>query len=353
MKHDARVPLLAVAATVLGCLLAAPAGAVVGGTPANAVDYPFYTSISVCGGSLVAPDRILTAGHCVAERPLDSLGQALFAGQYYKPVGFAMHPGWRRGNGDNVLDDVALVVLDRPVEGVAPVSLSGPAAPAMTIIGQGRPFAPGTGHSEAENFDTHLRQAQLRPISDSECARLFRRAKGNGGERFEAKRMFCATDIDGREPLSSGCNGDSGGPFFAGTPAAPIVLGVVSWGGSRCGADRLPSVFAEVSHYRDFITSRAPLLAPTALSAAIVSGTPRVGRRLTCRVTGYTSRPTRVIYNWQRQGGRRVKIVGRAKTYKVRKADAGRPIVCSIMASNGGGSSAAPYSPQSAVRIPR
>ena len=33
-------------------------------------------------------------------------------------------------------------------------------------------------------------------------------------------------------PLSSGCNGDSGGPLYAGRASAPVLLGVVSDGGS-------------------------------------------------------------------------------------------------------------------------
>jgi hypothetical protein len=188
-SNAARLPLLAIAAVFLGCLLAAPAGGVVGGTPANPEDYPWFTDIGSCGGMLVAPDRVLTAGHCVAGRPLDSLGAASFGGRYYKPVGFAMHPGWRKANGDNGLEDVALVVLDHPVAGVSPVALSGPSGPAMTIIGRGRVFAPGTGHGEGESFGSGLRQAQLRPIPDTECARKFRRARGNGGERFDAKRI--------------------------------------------------------------------------------------------------------------------------------------------------------------------
>jgi D-alanyl-D-alanine carboxypeptidase len=32
-----------------------------------------------------------------------------------------------------------------------------------------------------------------------------------------------------------------------------VLLGVVSWAGARCGADHLPSVFAQVSRYRTFI----------------------------------------------------------------------------------------------------
>lgn len=349
----APLPLLALAASLAGCLLAAPAAAVVGGTPAVAEDHPWFTSIGSCGGSLVAPDRILTAGHCVAGRPLETLGSALFAGRFYRPVGFAMHPTWRRSNGENVLDDVALVILDRPVEGVAPVSLSGPSEPTMTILGLGHRFAPGSDPSEVENPDARLRQARLRLISDSECARRFRGRKGNSGERFEARRMFCATDVDGRAPLSSGCYGDSGGPFFAGSPAAPVVLGVVSWGGDLCGADRLPSVFAEVGRYRAFITAPAPRLAPTSLSHAIISGKPRVGRRLTCGVTGFTSRPTRIDYTWQRQNRHGLKTVGRAKAYRLRNADAGGPVYCSIVASNDGGSSAPVHGRKAIVHVPR
>ena len=59
--------------------------------------------------------------------------------------------------------------------------------------------------------------------------------------------MLCAIDVDGAAPLSSGCNGDSGGPLYSGPPTAPGSHGVVSWGGLRCGADHLPSVFTDVA----------------------------------------------------------------------------------------------------------
>ncbi|MGZ8635254.1 MAG: trypsin-like serine protease [Solirubrobacteraceae bacterium] len=116
--------------------------------------------------------------------------------------------------------------------------------------------------------------------------------------------MLCAIDVDGREPLSSGCNGDSGGPLYTGTPAAPVLLGVVSWGSTRCGADHTPSVFAEVARYRDFITDPSPTWAPAPTSAARITGTRRVGAKLTCAVAGYTARPAKVEVQWQRQGAR-------------------------------------------------
>jgi secreted trypsin-like serine protease len=107
--------------------------------------------------------------------------------------------------------------------------------------------------------------------------------------------MLCAVDVDGRQPLSSGCFGDSGGPLIAGTNAAPIQLGVTSWGGDRCGADHSPSVFADVSRYRDFILDATPTWAPTQRYSAHIQGSARRGntlksdrgRRLFCFVTAY------------------------------------------------------------------
>jgi secreted trypsin-like serine protease len=52
---------------------------------------------------------------------------------------------------------------------------------------------------------------------------------------------------------------------------------VVSWGGSKCGADRLPSVFAQVSRYRSFIADPSPTWAPAAAQPARVTGTRAVG----------------------------------------------------------------------------
>ena len=64
-----RLPLL----TAALCLVAAaPAGAVVDGEPLDEAQVPWFANLG-CGGSLVAPDRVLTAAHCVggerARRP--------------------------------------------------------------------------------------------------------------------------------------------------------------------------------------------------------------------------------------------------------------------------------------------
>ena len=342
--------------TVLVALAAAaPSGAVVGGEPVAAESVPWLADVAGCGGTLVAPDRVLTAGHCVKNVPLSQIAGVLVGTEQRHGTRFAMHPGWRHANGpSNLLDDVAIVQLDAPVTTVAPVALGGTPGAETWILGRGRQFAPGTGHSEKEILTASgLRQAVLRPISDQQCAAAWKHRRGNAGERFDAARMLCAIDVDGLEPVSSGCNGDSGGPLYMGTADAPVLLGVVSWGSTRCGADHTPSVFAEVARYRDFITDPSPTWAPAPTSAPTITGAPRLGARLTCAVDGYTARPTKVDVQWQRQGGRKPKNVGHARTYKVTRADAGHPLVCTVTASNDGGISTAPFAPTSMVKIPR
>jgi hypothetical protein len=344
-----RTIVLAACAALLAC--AAPAGAVVGGEPVAPQTVPWFAS-GACGGTLVAPDRILTAGHCVKGNTLAGLAGWSVGGVTRNAVQFALHPNWRASNGENVLDDVALVQLDQPVTSVAPVRLGDSAPRRGTILGRGRSTAPASGRPEP--FDGKLRRATLRTLSDRQCARAFRHQEGNGGERFDARRMLCAIDVDGRAPLSSGCNGDSGGPLYTGPSAAPVLLGVVSYGGARCGADHLPSVFADVRRYRAFITDPDPVWAPSPLSAATITGEAKVGGRLECGVSGYSSPPDEVEVTWKVPRGGRQPVVGRSRTYTVRAADAGRQVLCELVAGNDGGVSSAPFDPRSSRRkIPR
>ena len=336
-----KLPTLAVLAALA---LATPAAAIVNGTPVDPATVPWFASVGGCGGTLVAPDRVLTAAHCVAGGTPTELGAVAVGGTVRKPTRIALHPGWRHRNGTaNFLDDVAVVELDAPVTGVPLVKLGGANPRDALILGTGRPVAPGTGHSAGETFDGTLRAAPLKTMSDAACARAFRGYRGSTLERFDP-RMRCSIDADGRAPLYSGCNGDSGGPLWTGPASAPIQLGVVSWGGDRCGADHLPSVFADVALYRAFITDPSPAWAPTKTGGSVrIAGIARAGRTLTCALRGFVPEPeTRIGYRWSvvgtgRGGYSPPAPVGAGGTYKIAKRDRGKRLACFVEASNAGG----------------
>jgi secreted trypsin-like serine protease len=322
--------LLAVCASLV---LVTPASAVVGGEKIAYSDTPWFASVASCGGTLVAPDRVLTAAHCFNGSPAETVGWATVSDQTVKVSNIALAPGFDVRNGENYLNDVAIVQLAQPIVGVVPAALGGVDVAEARIIGNGRQFAPNTGHSEAEMLEpSGLHQATLRSLSDAGCARAFKGYRAAAGEHFDAARMRCSIDSDGKAPLSSGCNGDSGGPLVTGLNSSPVVLGVVSWGGDRCGADHLPSVFMDVNRYRSFIADPSPTWAPTKQMPVKVTGK----RRHTCTVDGARERGTHVRYVWKHlpRWGQPTEVA-RGRHYTPAKK--GESVGCFVYASNDGG----------------
>jgi Trypsin len=325
--------LLAVAAGAL-VVTAVPgrASAVVGGEPVASSAVPWFVSFPDhgCAGTLIAADRLITAAHCVAGLLPADLGRVRVGREVSRAVHIALAPGWETAPGGPYLDDIAIVGLDPPVTRVTPMPLRAPGARLprhVRLLGRGRTVAPG----QPGNAQGQLREAVLASVGDGACARIWRHQPGNDGERFSAARMLCAIDADGRAPLSSGCNGDSGGPVYSGTDRRPRLLGVISWGGKRCGADHLPSVAAEVARDRDFVLAPDPVWAPRPTSPVHISGDPRVGDTLTCTPPAFDAPVDAVTIQWLGNG-----VLATGPSYTVQARDAGY-ITCRVTASTAGG----------------
>lgn len=335
-------------AVPLALLVTASAHAVIGGHAVRAGDASWFARVGLCGGELIAPDRVLTSGHCVQGIPISDLDSVRVGGVTRRGIRVAMFPAWRTRNGPNApLDDVAIVALDQAVPGVRPAAL----ATARTRIPKRlRLLGSGVTQPDRRVEIGSLRQATLRTVSDRTCARVWRRHRGNGDERFNAPRMVCAVDANGRPPLSSACYGDSGGAMYAGSLARPVLIGVTSWVGPGCGTDHLPSVGARVSHYRAFALDPAPVWAPVTSGSATVSGDPRAGQTLTCTPPAWDVAPEQVQILWERPA-KTIRRLGSGPTYVPRRSDVGEIVACHVLGTNGGGQGAAEPGPQSVVRI--
>ena len=144
-------------------------------------------------GVLIAPQYVLTAGHC-ADDVADTAGQFTIGDKVYHTEKVFLHPNYN-GNalGRDSANDLAIYRLNEPVVGIAPLPISRVAprvGQMLTLVGFG---GGGTGESGSEG-DFGIKRVGFTPI-DQVTSKLIR-------WNFDS------------ESESNTAPGDSGGPAF-------------------------------------------------------------------------------------------------------------------------------------------
>ena len=256
VRNAASILLLGVIATVMSIgQISAQAGdstdpvrEVVGGDLAANGEFPWAVRLSMgCGGALTAPRVVLTAGHCVnGSGPDKSIKVVAGAADLKsaeavtaKSVQVIRAKGFQ---GETRGDDWALIKLDRALDlptldlGNSPIAEKA----AVTVLGWGQTS------ENALKQQTRLRYATVPVISDSTCAKAYKRV----GVRLVSDESICA----GRPGVDT-CQGDSGGPMVRKDGAGRWVqVGIVSWG-LGCARDGFPGVYTQLSTFRPAIKS--------------------------------------------------------------------------------------------------
>ncbi|GAA5116154.1 serine protease [Haloechinothrix salitolerans] len=217
--------------------------AIVGGQDAEIEDFPFTVALrfsssgeQFCGGTLVAPDKVVTAAHCVA--PQDPGDLAVVSGRTELSSNDGtvsdvsdiwVHPD----NGtDGANYDVAVLTLAESLDRRT-ADLAERDDPAYepdteaTVLGWGRT-------SEGGESADHLQQVQVPITTDEYCSDAY-------GDSYRKSGMFCAGLDEGGKDA---CQGDSGGPIVVGS----TLIGVVSWG-EGCARPGKPGVYAKVGAF--------------------------------------------------------------------------------------------------------
>jgi secreted trypsin-like serine protease len=261
---------LACVSALTACTVPSAAGAprahsaIVGGAPANPAQWPYAVAIYRkghlhCGGSVIGPTKVLTAGHCVDGFNLKNFQviigrpnlRAAAVGQTIRVSSGRVHPDFEQTG----LHDVAVLNLAQPT-GAPPIALATPEQSAATT-------APGTplrvaGYGAMSPFGVHFSPLLKSTIelvrTDRRCLKAYTR------DLYAPESMLCALGAKrkhgGRFKIhTSACSGDSGGPLVADTATGPVEVGTVSFGGALCGLPAAPTVYSRISSSLDFINA--------------------------------------------------------------------------------------------------
>ncbi len=224
------------------------------GQQAGRDEYPYMSRVQSCGASLVAPEWVLTAAHCVDDVNTARVRVGLSTiseHQYIYSVPkeeIHISPGF---NADTLDEDFALLKIPA-VTDITPVKLIPqeiarallPGTDA-TVVGFGSMVPP-----EDESYPVYpnvLQEGLIQLVEHDACVSQYEEV----GLRV-TQNMLCAVGRTASNRIVDSCSGDSGGPVIWLDPETGkhFQWGIVSFG-LGC-AEGLPGVYTDVTNFFDW-----------------------------------------------------------------------------------------------------
>ncbi|XP_072948034.1 venom serine protease-like [Epargyreus clarus] len=237
---------------------------IVGGSPTKPNEFTMMAGIAYvgqnvqgsirCGGVIITNQHILTAAHCVSQRPYSSL--AVIVGEHdvstgndtdytqgFRVSSYVIHPDY---NEDTLENDIAIIKIQGTIvfsEYVGPVCLPFKYASAsfagetVTMLGW------GTSMPGGPKYDV-LQMVNVDVTTQAKCQSVYSTLK--------------PTQICTYTPGKDACQDDSGGPvlYTDKTNGRLYSAGIISYG--RFCASGYPGVNTRVTAFLNFITTNAP-----------------------------------------------------------------------------------------------
>ncbi|XP_017030653.2 chymotrypsin-1 [Drosophila kikkawai] len=202
-----------------------------------------------CGGSIIAPNRILTAAHCC--QGLNASRMSVVAGirgldergSRSKVLSYIIHPNYQ----ELVTSDIAVLSIDPPLKfdnaSIGAIEFRGKefvgGGVPVTLTGWGLRLPVPFPFLDNINYPNTMQRMSYHTITNREC-------------RDRGMESVTDTEICARGPFRGACSGDSGGPLVT-TDKGLKQVGVVSYGLVVCALFISPDVYTRVSTFSDWI----------------------------------------------------------------------------------------------------
>ncbi len=201
-----------------------------------------YYGSHFCGGTLIAPNKVVTAAHCLADFSSSTIrnnvkvvlgNTSLSSSSGTESFSVSSYKIDSRYDSRTTKYDIAVITLNGSSK-VEPASIN--TAANLPAVGSNTYVAGWGSTKEGGGVSSSLKYTAVAVVSNSDCAGAY------GSDIYSGN--ICAYTAK-----TDSCQGDSGGPLYSIDGNKVSLVGIVSWG-NGCARVGYPGVYTRVSEFQ-------------------------------------------------------------------------------------------------------